>query len=164
MEAVRAMGDPERVHRISAQRMDQCRDLRGVDFSIAGADRMDAVGRQRVAEQRAQFLQGARGIAHDVDALGVVFPVRASVDPLVWERSSPLVEVLSLIRISPDDGLDGEVFLQAFQGRNEEWLRVGQPDQPDMRHAFRLAVAAGQFGAEVVVILQPASGQHLTVS
>ena len=45
MESVRAMGDPERVHRIGAQRVDQRRDLWGVDFSIAGADRMDAVGR-----------------------------------------------------------------------------------------------------------------------
>ena len=164
MESARAMGDPEGVDRIGAQRMDQCRDLRGVDLSIAGADRMDAIRRQGVAEQRAELLQGPRGIAHDVDALGVVFPVRSTVGPGFRQRTSPLVEVCRLIRVGPDDGLDGEVFLQAFQGRDEEWLRVGQPDQPDMRDPFRPTVAAGQFGTEVVVILQSTMGQHLTVS
>ena len=164
VEAVRAMGDPEGVHRISAQRMDQRRDLRGVDFSIAGADRMDTVGRQGVAEQRTQLLKGTRGIAYDVDALGVVFPVRASINPLLRKRPSPQVKVLSLIRVSPDDGLDGEVFLQAFQRRDEERLRVSQPDQPDMGDPFRLAVAASQLGAEVVVVLQSTAGQHLAVT
>ena len=164
MEAVRAMGDPERVHRIGAERMNQRRDLRGVDFSIAGADRMDAVRRQGVAEQRAQLLKGTRGIAHDVDALGVVFPIRAPVDPLVRQGASPLVEVRRLISVSPDDGLDSEVFLEAFQGRDEERLRVSQSDQPDMGDPFRLAVAAGEFGTEVVVILQSTTRQHFTVS
>ncbi len=81
MEAVRAMGDPERVHRISTQRMDQRRDLRGIDLSIAGADCMDAVGGQFVAEQRPQFLQGAGSVAGHMDALGVIFPVRAAIFP-----------------------------------------------------------------------------------
>ena len=164
MESVRAVGDPERVDRIGTQRMYQCRDLRGVDFSIAGADRMDAIRRQGVAEQRAELLKGTRGIAYDVDALGVVFPVGASVGPSFRQGTSPRVEVGRLIRVSPDDGLDGEVFLQAFQGRDEEWLRVGQADQPDMGDPFRLAVAASQLGTEVVVILQSPSGQHFAVT
>ena len=132
--------------------MDQRRDLRGVDFAIAGADRMDTISRQVLAEQRAELLQGAWGIAYDVDALGIVFPVGASVDPLVREGTAPRVKVRRLIWISPDDCLDSEVFLQAFQGRDEERLRVSQSDQPDMRDPFRLAVAACQFGTKIVVI------------
>jgi hypothetical protein len=43
------MGDPERVHCVSSERVNQCGDLRGIDFSIAGADSVDAVGGQFVA-------------------------------------------------------------------------------------------------------------------
>ena len=99
-----------------------------------------------------------------MDALRVVFPVRAPVFPGLRQGTAPLVEVRSLIGIRADDGLDKEVVLQAFQGRDEERLRVGQADQPDMGHAFGLVVPSSQFGAEVVVILQPASGQHLAVA
>ncbi len=75
-----------------------------------------------------------------------------------------MVEVLSLIGIRADDGLDSEVVLKAFQGRDEERLRVSQADQPDMGDPFGLIVSSGQFGSQVVVILQPASGEHFTVS
>ena len=44
------VGRTERVYGIGSERMDQRRDLRGVDFSVAGADRMDAVDRLGVAE------------------------------------------------------------------------------------------------------------------
>ena len=44
MEAVGAMGDPERVHCVGSERMDQRGDLGGIDLSVAGADRVDAVG------------------------------------------------------------------------------------------------------------------------
>jgi hypothetical protein len=38
------MGDPEGVHGIGSERMDQRGDLGGIDFSIAGADCVDAIG------------------------------------------------------------------------------------------------------------------------
>ena len=48
VEAVRPVGDPEGVNGIGSERVYQRGDLGGVDFSVAGADRMDAVGRQFV--------------------------------------------------------------------------------------------------------------------
>jgi len=164
VEAVGAMGDPEGVDCISAERMNQCGDLGGIDLSVAGADRVNAVSGQGVAEQRAQFLQGARGVAGHVDALGVVLPVRAAIFPGIRQGAAPLIEVSSLIGVGADDGLDGEVVLKAFQGRDEERLRVSQPDQPDMGDTLGLIVASGQFGSQVVMVLQPATGEHLAVA
>jgi hypothetical protein len=43
------MGDPEGVDGIGSERMDQGGNLGGVDFSIAGADRVDAIGGQFIA-------------------------------------------------------------------------------------------------------------------
>jgi hypothetical protein len=43
------MGYPEGVYGIGSERMDQCGDLGGIDFSIAGADSVDAVGGQFIA-------------------------------------------------------------------------------------------------------------------
>jgi hypothetical protein len=43
------MGDPQGVHGIGSERMDQCGDLGGIDFSIAGADCVDAVSGQFIA-------------------------------------------------------------------------------------------------------------------
>ena len=97
-------------------------------------------------------------------ALGVVRPVGATICPSIGQGASPLVEVRGLIGIRADDCLDMEVVLKAFQGRDEKRLRVGQADQPDMGNPFGLVVPSRQFGAEIVVILQPASGKHLTVA
>jgi hypothetical protein len=45
-----AVGRTERVYGIGSERMDQSGDLGGVDFSVAGADRMDAVDWLSVSE------------------------------------------------------------------------------------------------------------------
>jgi hypothetical protein len=49
VEAVRPVGDPEGIDGIGSERMDQRGDLGRVDFSIARADRVDAVGGQFIA-------------------------------------------------------------------------------------------------------------------
>jgi hypothetical protein len=46
------MGDPEGVNGIGSERMDQRGDLGGIDLSVAGADRVDAIGGQFIAQKR----------------------------------------------------------------------------------------------------------------
>ena len=158
VEAVGAMGDPQRVDGIRAERMDERGDLRRVHLAVAGADCVDSIDRLGVAQQRAQFLEGFRGIPDHVDALAVFLPIRAAVLPGLGQGASPRVESGGLGGIGPDDGLDVEVVLETLQGRDEQRLRVGQAGQPQMCHPLRQPIAPGQFGAEVIVVAQ---GAHI---